>query len=107
MNLMSLNCIFKRGKVVNLCYGYFTTKKESNMKTYIERNAFVSCLFPPPDSLFYPDSLGVNTIKFYCLLFPYIFMKYKHIHTCILIDIFPPNKTNHILYTNLNFVFVS
>ena len=77
------------------------------MKTYIERNAFVSCLFPPPDSLFYPDSLGVNTIKFYCLLFPYIFMKYKHIHTCILIDIFPPNKTNHILYTNLNFVFVS
>lgn len=34
-------------------------------------------------------------------------MKYEHIHLYILIDVFPPNKINHILYTNLNFVFLS
>ena len=40
-----------------------------------------------------PWLLGVNTIEFYCLLFPYIFMTYKHIHIYILIDIFPPIKS--------------
>lgn len=45
-----------------------------------------------------PWLLGVNTIKFYCFLFPYIFMKYEHIHLYILIDVFLPIKST-IFYT--------
>ena len=54
-----------------------------------------------------PWLLGVNTIEFYCLLFPYIFMTYKHTHIYIyiLIDISPlaiKSTTFYILILTLS-----